>query len=171
MTRVMNIVLLVVLVVGSYAWRQDVSRMEYALSQAEYEKRSMRLELEKTRDESSLLQAVVWANLSRIADPAPNKVLTVTAYSTLELIQDGQDEPMLTASMSKPKEGGVAVSRDLFKQGWVFGKKVYIKNHGVFTITDIMGESRHKSVDIFMDDHGQAVRFGKKRIEVVLLDV
>lgn len=171
MTRVMNIALLAILIIGSYAWRQDVTRMEYALSQAEHEKRSIRLDLEKTRDESALLQAVVWANLARIADPAPNTVLTVTAYSTFELVQDGQDEPMLTASLSKPKEGGVAVSRDLFKQGWVFGKKVYIKNHGVFTITDVMGESRLKSVDIFMDDHGRAVQFGKKRIEVVLLDV
>ena len=171
MTRVINIVLLALLSCGFYAWRQDAAHLERALSQAEKQTMAAKLELEKARDESALLRAVVWLNLSRIADPVPNKMLTVTAYSAVELMQEGQDDPILTATMAKPREGMVAVSRDLFKQGWVFGKKVYIKNHGVFTINDVMGQSRQKSVDIFMDDHGRAVQFGKKQIEVVLLDV
>jgi 3D (Asp-Asp-Asp) domain-containing protein len=144
--------------------------MESVLISASNEKAEMRLEMEKVRDESGLLRMVVLANLSKIADPIPNKMLTVTAYSPVEL-RDYPDQQLLTASLSRPKEGVVAVSRDLFKQGWVFGKKVYIKNHGVFIITDLMANSKTKSVDIYMDDQGRAIQFGKKQIEVVLLDV
>jgi len=170
MQKCINIVLLVCLSLGAYQWRQETVRMDYVLAQVEKEKADIRLDLDKVRDESYLMRMVVLANLAKIADPIPNKLLTVTAYSAVELTQS-EDQQLLTASLSKPKEGAVAVSRDLFKQGWVFGKKVYIKNHGVFIITDLMGGSKNKSVDIFMNDHGRALQFGKQQIEVVLLDV
>ena len=170
MLKCINILLLVGLAIGAYHYRQETVRMESVLISASNEKAEMRLEMEKVRDESGLLRMVVLANLSKIADPIPNKMLTVTAYSPVEL-REYPDQQLLTASLSKPKEGVVAVSRDLFKQGWVFGKKVYIKNHGVFIITDLMGNSKTKSVDIYMDDQGRAIQFGRKQIEVVLLDV
>lgn len=170
MSKILNVFLLIGLAVVAYLWRQDVTRMEYSLLQADNTTIAMRLDLEKGRDESTLLRAVVMANLSKIADPVPNKVCTVTAYSPVELTQE-PGQQLFTANMSKPKEGMVAVSRDLFNHGWVFGKKVYIKNHGVFIITDLMGQSKSKSVDIYMDDQGRAMQFGKKQIEVVLLDV
>ena len=170
MSKILNVFLLIGLATVAYLWRQDVTRMEYSVLQSDKTTIAMRLDLEKVRDESTLLRAVVMANLSKIADPVPNKVCTVTAYSPVELTQQ-PGEQLITANMSKPKEGMVAVSRDLFNHGWVFGKKVYIKNHGVFTITDLMGQSKSKSVDIFMDDQGRAIQFGKKQIEVVLLDV
>ena len=170
MLKCINILLLVGLAIGAYHYHQETVRMESVLISASNEKAEMRLEMEKVRDESGLLRMVVLANLSKIADPIPNKMLTVTAYSPVEL-RDYPDQQLLTASLSRPKEGVVAVSRDLFKQGWVFGKKVYIKNHGVFIITDLMANSKTKSVDIYMDDQGRAIQFGKKQIEVVLLDV
>ncbi|WP_173083919.1 3D domain-containing protein [Fundidesulfovibrio magnetotacticus] len=144
--------------------------LESALANVEIEKTELRLEIEKVRDESNLLRGVVLANLARIADPIPNKMLTVTAYTVTEL-KEFPDQELLTASLNKPREGHVAVSRDLFNNGWVFGKKVYIKNHGVFVITDLMGNSKTRSVDIFMNDYGRALQFGKRQIEVVLLDV
>lgn len=170
MQKCINIVLLACIALGAYHWRQETIRMESVLAQLEKEKADMRLGMDKVRDESNLLRMVVLANMSKIADPIPNKLLTVTAYTAVELTQS-EDQQLLTASLTKPKEGAVAVSRDLFKQGWVFGKKVYIKNHGVFIITDLMGSSKNKSVDIFMNDHDRALQFGKRQIEVVLLDV
>lgn len=170
MIKCINIVLLATLAVGTYYFRQETVRLESMISHADDAKSQMRLELEKVRDESTLLRMVVMANLAKIADPIPNKMLTVTAY-TCEELREYPGQQLLTASSAKPKEGGIAVSRDLFQQGWVFGKKVYIKNHGVFVITDLMADRKTKSVDIFMDDQGRALQFGKKRIEVVLLDV
>lgn len=170
MLKCINIVVLACLALGAYHYRQETVRLESVLSSAENEKAVMRLEAEKVRDESNLLRMVVLANLSKIADPIPNKLLTVTAYTSVEL-KESPEQQLLTASLSKPKEGAVAVSRDLFKQGWVFGKKVYIKNHGVFVISDLMANSKTKSVDIYMNDQDRALQFGKKQIEVVLLDV
>ena len=74
------------------------------------------------------------------------KKLTVTAYSASKTECDG--DPKITASMSKVKPGTIAVSRDLFEQGWVFGKKVYIENHGIYTINDLMNKKHNERVDI-----------------------
>jgi 3D (Asp-Asp-Asp) domain-containing protein len=41
----------------------------------------------------------------------------------------------------------------------------------VFTITDLMAQRKTKSVDIYMNDQGRATEFGKRQVEVVLLDV
>jgi len=170
MFKCITIVLLASLAFGVQYYRQENLKMESALADVESQKAELRLEIEKVRDESNLLRMVVLANLSRIADPIPNKMLTVTAYTLTEL-REFPEQELLTASLNRPKEGHVAVSRDLFNSGWVFGKKVYIKNHGVFVITDLMGNSKTRSVDIFMNDHSRALQFGKKQIEVVLLDV
>lgn len=170
MKKCIYIVLLASLAFGVYHYRQETVRMESIIEAAANEKSDLRLEMEKVRDESNLLRMVVLANLSKIADPIPNKLLTVTAYTAVEL-REFPEQQLLTASLAKPKEGAIAVSRDLFKQGWVFGKKVYIKNHGVFVITDLMGNSKTRSVDIYMNDQDRALQFGKKQIEVVLLDV
>lgn len=170
MLKCINIVLLAFLAAATYHFRQETVRLESTISHSENAQAQMRLELEKVRDESNLLRMVVMANLSKIADPIPNKMLTVTAY-TCEELREYPGQQLLTASSSKPREGGIAVSRDLFEQGWNFGKKVYIKNHGVFVITDLMADRKTKSVDIFMSDQDRAIQFGKKRIEVVLLDV
>jgi len=170
MLKCINIVLLACLAVGAYHFRQETVRLESILVSAEGERSQLRLDLEKMRDESNLLRMVVSANLSKIADPIPNKMLTVTAYSSDEL-REYPGQELLTASSTKPKEGGIAVSRDLFQQGWVFGKKVYIKNHGVFVITDLMADRKTKWVDIYMNDQDRALQFGKRKIEVVLLDV
>lgn len=170
MVKSLNVIVLALLAVAAYHYRIETVRLESALAVTDKEKAELRLDMEKVRDESNLLRLVVLANLSKIADPIPNKMLTVTAYTAVEL-REYPEQQLLTASMTKPKEGVVAVSRDLFKQGWVFGKKVYIKNHGVFVITDLMGNSKSRSVDIYMNDQDRALQFGKKQIEVVLLDV
>ncbi|MFP5222724.1 MAG: 3D domain-containing protein [Acidobacteriota bacterium] len=170
MLKCLNIILLICLSVAIYHYRHETVQLESVLIAAENDKAEMRLEMEKVRDESNLLRMVVMANLSKIADPIQNKLLTVTAYSCVEL-REYPEQQLLTASLAKPKEGAIAVSRDLFNQGWVFGKKVYIKNHGIFIITDLMGNSKTKHVDIYMNDQDRALQFGKKQIEVVLLDV
>ena len=84
----------------------------------------------------------------------------VTAYSPTK--RETDSTPFVTASMERVTEGGVAVSRDLFDRGWTFGKKVYIKGHGVFVINDLMNERFEKRLDIFMLKTRQAWRFGKK---------
>lgn len=95
--------------------------------------------------------------------------VTITAYSPRKCETD--DSPETTACLSLVKEGDVAISRDLFLKGWTFGKRIYIYQYGVFTITDLMNKRHQKSLDIFMWNTSNAVRFGKKEnIFVCLLE-
>ena len=93
--------------------------------------------------------------------------VTVTAYSPTA--EECGPDPLTTASMTKPRPGMVAVSRDLFDEGWVFGKKVYVKGHGVFEIADLMSKRYTERMDIFFPSTDQARRFGKKQVTVALL--
>lgn len=94
--------------------------------------------------------------------------LTVTAYSPRNSETD--NTPKVTASMSKVRHGGVAVSRDLFKDGWVFGKKVYIEGYGIYAINDLMNKRFENRIDIFMWDTEKALNFGKKELVVALME-
>lgn len=95
--------------------------------------------------------------------------VTVTAYNPAFDQTDG--DPLMTASMRKVRVGTVAVSRDLFDQGWVFGKKVRIEGLGIFEINDLMSPRFTKRVDVFMWDEKEAQAFGKRRIKVALLHI
>lgn len=95
------------------------------------------------------------------------KELTLTAYSPT--VQECDSDPFVTASMKRVRPGIVAVSRDLFDQGWVFGKKVYVKGHGVFEIADLMNKRFKRRMDIFFPKTEDARRFGVKQTTVALL--
>jgi len=95
------------------------------------------------------------------------KEVTVTAYSPT--VAECGPNPRTTASMGKARPGIVAVSRDLFDEGWVFGKKVYVKGHGIFEIADLMSSRYTQRMDIFFPDTDKARQFGKKQVTVALL--
>lgn len=94
-------------------------------------------------------------------------VLTITAYNAEASQTDST--PFITASNSRVRPGIVAVSQDLFRKGWVFGRKVYIVGHGVYTIEDLLARRKRNQLDIFMSSRNQAVQFGRKRLRVFLL--
>jgi 3D (Asp-Asp-Asp) domain-containing protein len=90
-------------------------------------------------------------------------IVTVTAYVP--------DTFTLPASTRTIKSGQVAVSRDLFSQGWVFGKKIYIESLGIYEINDLMAKDIKKTIDIVMFSNTQAVDFGvKKNLLAALLN-
>ena len=72
--------------------------------------------------------------------------------------------------MDTVRHGGIAVSRDLFKRGWSFGKKIYIEGYGVYEINDLMNERFKNHIDIFMWDTKKAKKFGKKELVVALIE-
>lgn len=97
------------------------------------------------------------------------RLLVVTAYTPTE--RECNKDPNWTAAMLKPRPGLIAVSRDLFNDGWVFGRKVRVEGIGIFTIGDLMNSRWKNRVDILMFDKNQAFRFGKQKISVALLDL
>jgi 3D (Asp-Asp-Asp) domain-containing protein len=76
----------------------------------------------------------------------------------------------LTASGQRPKPGMIAVSRDLRGQGWVFGRRVAIAGLGQFVIADLMHPRHRRSLDIVFPSKAKAVRFGRQKRPVELLD-
>ena len=97
------------------------------------------------------------------------KQVTVTAYNPTT--EQCDEDPHVAASMRKVRSGTVAVSRDLFDQGWVFGKKIRIEGMGIFEINDLMNKRFENRIDVFMWDQGKALSFGKKQIKAALLDI
>ena len=99
----------------------------------------------------------------------PNAMVTVTAYNADPAQTDS--DPDITASMRRVKPGTIAVSRDLFDRGWVFGRKVRLEGIGIYEINDLMAARHSRSVDIFIHSNSQAMAFGKRRIKAALLNI
>ena len=95
--------------------------------------------------------------------------LIVTAYTPS--LDETDDDPTITAAMLKVKPGMVAVSRDLFKQGWTFGKKIYVEGMGIYMIADLMDDRWEKRIDILFFDKKEANHFGKRSLTVALLTI
>lgn len=105
--------------------------------------------------------------LSRHYQPIYITYVTITAYTPS--VNECDSDPQHTAIMTKPKPGTIAISRDLLEAGWTFGKRVWIKNHGVFVINDLMNKRYKNRIDIVMFDKNQAIQFGKRESIAVLI--
>lgn len=103
------------------------------------------------------------------AQNKPVAIVTVTAYSA-EPSQTDSD-PDIAASMRRVRPGTVAVSRDLFDKGWVFGRKVRIEGLGIYVINDLMAARHGNSIDIFIGNTQQCQAFGKRRVHAALLSI
>ena len=99
----------------------------------------------------------------------PVATVTVTAYNAVPSQTDS--DPDIAASMRRVRPGTVAVSRDLFDKGWVFGRKVRLEGLGIFEINDLMAARHDHSIDIFLGSTNQAVNFGKRRTRAALLSI
>lgn len=100
-------------------------------------------------------------------DARTKRIVKVTAYSPRKTETDST--PFTTAYNTKVRPGIIAVSRDLFAKGWTFGRKVYIKSLGVFTIEDLMAKRKKNQIDIFIPETTKAIAFGRKNMEAHLL--
>ncbi|MBG0791515.1 MAG: 3D domain-containing protein [Desulfovibrionaceae bacterium] len=107
--------------------------------------------------------------LQKAMNMPPVRTVTVTAYNPTT--DQCDSDPLIAASMRKVRSGTIAVSRDLFDQGWVFGRKVRIEGYGIFEINDLMNKRFTQRIDIFMWDETQAKQFGAKNVRAALLDI
>jgi len=99
----------------------------------------------------------------------PNALVTVTAYNADPAQTDS--DPDITASMRHVRPGTIAVSRDLFDRGWVFGRKVRLEGLGIFEINDLMAARHNHAVDVFIGSNSACVAFGKRRAKAALLNI
>ncbi len=149
--------LMVILAVVVVVKQQEIDTLRHKLVLSEHTAEARKNMVEEVR----LLQKAM-------ATPSVRNV-TVTAYNPTTSQCDS--DPLIAASMRKVRLGTIAVSRDLFDQGWVFGRKVRIEGIGIFEVNDLMNKRFTQRVDIFMWDEDQARQFGKKNIKAALLEI
>jgi len=95
-------------------------------------------------------------------------IATVTAYSPS--IRECDSTPYTTAFLKRVQPKYVAISRDLLRQGWSPGRKVYIEGIGVKIIGDLMSPKvKGPHVDVFMWRKEDALKFGKSKRYVFLM--
>ncbi|BBD06925.1 3D domain-containing protein [Desulfovibrio ferrophilus] len=167
--RVMILMLIAFLFSGLWVQHQEVRQLRSQVDEQSIRLEGLEAELRSRGDISDLFTRFIVSNRKKILDLQRTRSLTVTAYSPR--LQETDSTPHVTASNKPVRQGIVAVSRDLFDSGWVFGKKVYIKNFGIFTIDDLMAESKRNHIDIFMFDTQAALSFGKQVLTVSLVDM
>ncbi|QGY39732.1 hypothetical protein GM415_06235 [Pseudodesulfovibrio cashew] len=148
---------LVLMAVVVVVKQQEIDSLEHKLALVEQTAEARKRMVEEVR----LLQKAVSA--------PPVRTVTVTAYNPA--VDQTDSDPLIAASMRKVRQGTIAVSRDLFDQGWVFGRKVRIEGLGIFEINDLMNKRYTQRIDIFMWDEDQARQFGKKNIKAALLEI
>lgn len=85
--------------------------------------------------------------------------VTVTAYTLKECHQNKG----ITASGKRVRPGIVAVSPDLEKLGLRLGSKVKLKGIGTFHVMDRTSPRLKKTIDIYMINYKEALKFGKRR--------
>jgi len=89
----------------------------------------------------------------------------VTAYTPRKSETDST--PEFTAIMSPSRPGyTAAVSRDLIR---FLGRKIYIQGVGVFGLEDVMNRRYRERIDLMFGDVKTARKFGKKRMQVIVL--
>lgn len=159
-------------ILGLAAWityqQQTIADLTEQISHQQAKLLQTKVSLDKAKDAHSLLRWSIRANVEKITSSQPKRTVIVTAYTPRP--EETDDSPGETASQNQVRRGIIAVSRDLFDNGWVFGRKVFIRNMGIYTIDDLMPRSKRNQVDILMFDLDKATQFGKKRLEVFLLD-
>lgn len=149
-----------VLWMGLALGEQDrrIEDLEHRLALARYTAEARQHLLEEARELQTALER------QRLV-----RTLTVTAYNPEE--EQCDEDPYVAASMRRVRQGTIAVSRDLFDAGWVFGRKVRIEGLGIFEINDLMNSRYKDRVDIFMWDKSAAQAFGRRQVRVALLDI
>jgi 3D (Asp-Asp-Asp) domain-containing protein len=95
---------------------------------------------------------------------ATTQKINITAYTKYE---SGGD---ISAKGNKLRPGHIAISQDLLKKGWTFGKKVHIKDVGIFIIEDTMPKKWKNKLDIYMLCPKKAKEFGLQTKNVKLLN-
>lgn len=104
------------------------------------------------------------------------QIVTLTIYKPTSIETDST--PNITASgfkidtINPGKHKIIAVSRDLKKKGWDFGKKVRIKKagkyNGVYTIRDVMNKRHKNRIDVLVGEDHSLTKL--ENVEITLID-
>ena len=97
------------------------------------------------------------------------KKLEITSYSPR--VQETDSTPLINACGTKVATGQVAVTNDLWHEGWICGRKIWIEGHGIYTVMDRMNSRFVGRLDIFNWSTRRAIRYGLKKRVVILTEM
>lgn len=100
--------------------------------------------------------------------------VSVTAYTNSP--KEGWGNPNITANGTRVRDGIVAVSPDLLEK-WGFETQIALmrkdgdeyKKVGVYQIEDRTHDRWRRTVDVFMFDRSEALKFGRRRLYAALV--
>jgi len=92
------------------------------------------------------------------------RVVKATAYNADP--EQTDDTPDVCAWGDKIRPGIIAISRDLEKSGLTRGKEVYIEGIGNVVVMDRMHPRKRNQIDLYMENHEDAVEFGVKELTI-----
>lgn len=104
----------------------------------------------------------------REPEPKPLFGDDLKVYAYMPSRKEGWRDGTVTASGGTPGKGGVAVSRDLFKKGWTFGRRIKIGNE-VLVIDDLMHPRHKRSLDRRVFNRKEMREWGVRSVPAVLL--
>lgn len=98
--------------------------------------------------------------------------ITVTAYSST--VDQCDDTPFQTASMTTVRPGIIALSRDLIRRynpeaPFSYGDEVFVEGYGKFTVEDTMNKRYSRRADIWFPSRSEARHFGKKSLTISMV--
>jgi len=147
--------------------QREIRLLRQRIDSQNHEIHTLQVVLRNTSSQSKLALEIGQRTQQSLHDSRSKRVVKVTAYSARS--EETDSTPFITAYNTKVRPGIIAVSRDLFSKGWTFGKKVYIKSLGVFTIEDLMAKRKKNQIDVFIPETAKAVSFGRRNLEAYLL--
>jgi len=92
------------------------------------------------------------------------RAVKATAYNAFS--QQTDSTPTICAWGDKIRPGIIAISRDLEKIGLTRGQEVHVEGFGKRTVMDRMHRRKRNQIDLYMESHKEAIRFGVQTLTI-----
>ncbi len=104
----------------------------------------------------------------------PPLEVVVTGYSST--VDQTDETPFLTASMTQVRPGVIALSRDLIQRynpnaPFRYGDRIHVEGFGEFVVEDTMNRRYKKRADIWFATTDEAMHWGAKKLEITLASI
>ncbi len=151
--------------ISIFAFLADNRRAEIPVAPQPEESVPLQVAVEKSAPGQQLEFEVADKNKpSKKKKTKVTRVVKATAYNAHPRQTD--DTPEICAWGDKVRPGIIAISRDLEKSGLTRGKEVHIEGIGKVVVMDRMHRRKRNQIDLYMENHKDAVEFGVKELTI-----
>ena len=153
---------IVFIAIAVFAFLADHRRVEPTVTPQPEESVPAQVALERPAPVQPEVEGVDKKKPSKKKKTKVTRVVRATAYNADP--QQTDDTPDVCAWGDKIRPGIIAISRDLEKSGLTRGKEVHIEGIGKVVVMDRMHHRKRNQIDLYMENHEDAVEFGVKEL-------